>query len=312
MPLVQGFDLYLIVIVALIQVTRWFSNDRLREFFADAIAGVAFHLSHHKRRLVQDNLQNAFQNELSQPELERVTHSVFSSFWQEIFDWSYQDSRALAARAEIVGSEHLRAALAQGHGVILWESSSYGKRVVGKHLLHANGFDVTQIHAHLHAGGLGAGQRGMSRLLEQVILPYFDRRSRRIVRDVVYLDETPAMAFTRNLMQRLARNEILCVAIEGKVGLKHITLPFLNKSFPFATGMVNLAKMSGAPLIPVYCTPAANNTFRLELGPPLAMPKELDRQEFVEGVLRRQVSELDARIRQHPGWYWSWNLLDGK
>lgn len=312
MPLVQGFDLYLLVIITLIQISRAGSSDRLRELFVSTLATAAYHISRHKRQLIQDNLLNAFHETLSPSELERVTRGVFRSFWQEIFDWSYEDSKALAAHANIVGTEHLDAALKQGRGVILWESSAYGKRVVGKHLLHANGFDVTQIHAHLHAGGLGAGQRGMSRLLERVILPYFDRRTRRIVRDVVYLDEAPALGYTRNLLQRLARNEILCVAIEGKVGQKHITLPFLNKPFPFATGMVNLSKMSGAPLIPLYCTPAPNNAFQLELGAPLTLPIGLERQEFAEAVLSQQVCELDARIRQHPDWYWSWNLLDGK
>lgn len=312
MPLIQGFDLYLLVIIALIQVTRTLRNDRLRTGIVSLLALVAYHFSRRKQRRIQDNLQNAFQRSRAPAELNCITRAVFRAFWQEIFDWAHDDSNALAARAQIVGTEHLQAALAQGRGAILWESSSYGKRVVSKHLLHANGFDVTQIHARLHAGGLGAGQRGMSRLMERVILPYFDKRAHRIVRDIVYLDEDAGLGFTRTLARQLAQNAILCVAIEGRVGHKQITLPFLGKPYPFATGMVSLAKLGDAPLLPLYCTPGRNGTYRLDIGPPVSVPHDADRENYLRAVLAHQVCELDTRIRRHPEWYWSWNLLEGK
>lgn len=309
LPLVQGFDLYLLCIVSLIEITRMVNRDGLREFLVSTLAASAYRLSHRKRQQIRNNLQNAFHDALSPVELERITRSVFRAFWQEIFDWSYQDSKTLAKQAQIVGAEHLHAALAHGRGVILWESSSFGKRVIGKHLLHAIDFDVTQVHARLHAGGLGTGQRGMSRLLDRIILPYFDARTREIVRDVIYLDENAALGSTRNLLQHLTKNAILCVAIEGRLGQKHLTLPFLGKPYPFATGIVTLAKLSGAPLIPLYCTPAVKGTYRLEIGPPLPLPQDLERDALFESVLTRQVCDLDARIRRHPDWYWSWNLL---
>lgn len=312
MPLIHGFDLYLLVIVALIQVTRFLRIDRLRTGIASCLALAAYHLSRDKRRRIQTNLQNAFHGTRSPAELTGVTRAVFFAFWQEIFDWAYDDSHALAARAQIVGAEHLQAALAQGRGAILWESSSYGKRVVSKHLLHASGFDVTQVHARLHAGGLGSGQRGMSRLMERIILPYFDKRTRRIVRDIVYLDRDAGLGFTRTLAKQLAQNSILCVSLEGRVGQKQITLPFLGKPYPFATGIVSLAKLAGAPLLALYCTSDNNRTYRLEIGPPIPAPREGDREEYLSRVLTRQVCELDARVRLHPEWYWSWNLLEGK
>lgn len=312
MPPVQGFDLYLLCIVALIEIARRVQSDRLQRLIVSTLAVSAFHLSQHKRQHIITNLQCALPESMAPAQIEQITRNVFHAFWQEVLDWSREDSRALAAHAQIIGAEHLWTALAQNRGAILWESGSFGKRVISKHILKANGFAVTQIHARLHAGGLGAGGRGMSRLLERVILPYFDRRTRSIVHDTIYLDQDRGLGFTRNLAQRLAQNAILCVAVDGRAGQKHLTLPFLGKRVRFATGIASLARLADAPLLPLYCTPAPNGGWLLEIGPPLPFSPDLTRDALTASLLTRVVGELDARIRRNPDWYWGWNLLQGE
>ena len=56
---------------------------------------------------------------------------------------------------ELLGLEHLRVAIGQGKGAILWESSCFRRRLLAKQILHNNGFAVDQVHGENHLGGFG-------------------------------------------------------------------------------------------------------------------------------------------------------------
>lgn len=262
--------------------------------------------------MIAGALHYTFQGALSDTEIERITRGVFFEFWDEIFAWAYTDSNALAELTDVVGLEHLRAASFQGRGVILWECNSYGKRTVTKHVLHAHGIDVTQLHAYTHVGGMSAGGHGISRFAERVLVRYFDRRSREIEREVVYLHDGAGLGFTRELVKRLEQNAILCVAMEGKIGKHAVILPYLGLARPFQTGTPSLSRLTSAPLLPIYCVPTANGRYLLEIEPPLVQPTDVPRGQVVHSILARQVDKLDARIRAHPEWSSVWDRLFDK
>ncbi len=276
-----------------------------------AIANAAYLLSKRKRRTIERALQRAFDGRLTAQQVARITKQVYWEFWDEVFSLAYDGSFLPPIERRIAGAEHLDRALAQGHGAILWESSSYGKRMIAKHILHANGFRVCQVHARTHLGGLGVGNRGASRLVERLILPYVDGCERRVVREILYLDQDLSLSSSRQLYRWLEQNAIVCVAIEGRIKRKHVMLPFLGTLRPFATGLVSLARLSRAPLLPLYCTATTDGRLAVEIGAPVALPGDAaGRDEVILGVLTAQVAALEARIRKNPEWYWGWNLLD--
>ena len=81
---------------------------------------------------------------------------------------------------------------------------------------------------------------------------YVDACERRVVREILYLDQDLRLSSTRQLYRWLEQNAIVCVALEGRMERKHVLLPFLGKPRPFATGLVSLARLSRAPLLPLY------------------------------------------------------------
>lgn len=299
-------DFYLLAVMVWIEGLALFQSPRLNQWAARAISFIAYQLSRKKRHLLETNLQRAYANTMTRSEIDPLTRQVFFEFWDEMFCWAYRDVNALVARAQIVGLEHLRDALARGRGVILWESGGFGKRVVAKQLLHALGIKVTQVHAAHHAGGIGVGESSL--LLTRVVLPYFDARIREITRAVIYLKEDD-FSSTRALFQALTQEQILCLALEGSNGKNHLRLSFLGGHKQFATGGVNLTKLSGAPLLPIYCTRAGNKDFLLEFGAPIELPKESSREQIVAAALTHQTQALEARIREKPAWYRDWSLL---
>src|SRR5436190_23943373 len=129
MPLLHWFDLYLLVVIALIELARALGAPRWRRMIVRVIALTAYHLSAHKRRQIENNLRGVFGDTMEPRVMQDLTRRVFHRYWQETFEWVHTDSQALAVRVRIEGLEHLRAALARGCGVILWESNSFGERL---------------------------------------------------------------------------------------------------------------------------------------------------------------------------------------
>ncbi len=311
MPLVHAFDLQLLGVFSLVRSSAMFRQLRWHQSLVAAIANAAYVLPTRKRRTIEEALQRAFDGRLTAQQVARITKQVYWEFWDEVFSLAYEGSFLPPIERRIAGVEHLDRALARGHGAILWESGRYGKRVIAKHILHANGFPVCQVHARTHLGSMGVGNRGTSRLVERVILPYADACERRVVREILYLDDDLKLSATRQLYRWLEQNAIVCVAVEGRMERKHVLLPFLGKPHPFATGLVSLARLSRAPLLPLYCTATTDGRLAVEIGAPVPLPDDAaGRDGVILGVLTAQVAALEARIRNNPEWYWGWNLLD--
>lgn len=310
MRLIQRRDLYMVAVIGVIEGVRLGSPRLLRPGAARALGGLAYRVSRQKRRRIERQLTYTFGESLGASRQRTIVQQSFVEFWDEMLCWSETAlPRSVDAQAQLCGVEHLQAALARGRGAILWESNGFGKRLLSKQILHAHGFDLVQVHALGHVGGIGADPAKASRLQRHFVNPYFDTRLRRFVRHIIYLPGAETLTFTRELLQCLHQNQIICIPIEGHLGQKKITLPFLGQVRGFATGTVNLARMSGAPLLPLFCLPLPEGGYLLEIGKAIQIGDESPREEHLRAALVQMVNELDARVRAHPEWYRHWNFL---
>lgn len=303
MLLLRRYDLYLLGVLGLIQGARWFSFSSPDKWLTRILAELAFRFSTLKRHQIERNLKIGLSAYAGKPAPRQLILEIFRAFWIEMFEWARDDS-FFAPRATVHGAEHLQTALARGKGAILWESSGFGGRIATQGILTGQGYALTPIHAFRHFGGIGAGDDRNSWVLGHIIHAYFDRRERKRVREIIYLHGDTSLAFTRTLLERLSQNQILSVAFEGPFGQKGIVLEFLGQPRRFATGTVNLAKLSGAALLPVFCTPTPTGGYALEILPPLDV-----QSKSTDTVLRKNLHNLESRIRAHPEWYRQWNIL---
>src|SRR5690349_897969 len=130
MPLVHRFDLYLLVVIALIELAAASGSRLFRRWLVAVISFAAYHLSRGKRQLIEKNLQSAFGAALDPHTQAVVTKQIFQAFWRETFDWVLVVTDASLPRVQIKGIEQLRAAIELGQGAILWESNSLGPRLL--------------------------------------------------------------------------------------------------------------------------------------------------------------------------------------
>ena len=310
MRFLEARDLYLLLVIALMKAASWAPLLSLKEFLVNSIAFAAYHLSMTKRRISEKNLSEVFDGELDRRQVRRTVKGAFYEFWRDAFSLLPSSTeRAALERASVHGAEHLECALKKGRGVVLWESSGFGRRNLAKQILRKRRFSIHQLHAENHLGGFGGSGTSTSRVRRQVIRPFFERREQRFLAEIIYLPNSDSLAFTRILLGCLKQNAILCSAGDGRSGQKRIALPFLGRTGLFSTGMVSLARVSGASILPMFCLQERSGETSLVIESPIRIETDVERERSLEDSVIQYVRLLESYVREHPEKYRSWHLL---
>ncbi|MEX0805590.1 MAG: lysophospholipid acyltransferase family protein [Candidatus Binatia bacterium] len=311
MKLITAKDLYLLSVITLIEAANRLSSGRLRPLFARGVAFLAYWLSRRKRRMSEKNVVQAFEGKLSRERARDIVKGSFYQFWLEIFSMPCSSGPEAADTISICGLEHLQDTLEQGKGAILWESSYFGRRNLAKYILHRNGFAIDQVHARNHMGGFAASGDAQSWTRDRVIRPFFDERQRSFVREIIYLTDPDFLIFARTMANRLRNNGILCISADGPRGHKFISVPFLGRTVSIPTGIASLAKVSGAPIMPLFCYADAKGRTSLNILPPVRIPSDLQREEALETTVLQFTDLLESYVRRYPEQYRNWHSFWG-
>lgn len=310
MKFIKGKDLYFLLIIGLIKIVHGLSSSTLRGLFANTIALAAYQCSRDKRRKGEENLLKTFNGNIDATRRRRIVREAFAEFWQEVFSLApLRKEKTELRRVDLHGMEHLDSALKKGRGIILWESSHFGRRNLAKQILHEHGFTVHQVHAENHLGGFFNERVPGSWVRHHLVKHFFDKCEKQFVKEIIYLSGSDSLAFTRILWGRLKQNAILCISGDGNLGQKRIPRAFLGHIGLFPTGMVSLAKISGAPILPVFCFQEGNGQTKLIIEPPIHIERGVDRELGLENSITQYVSLLESYIRRYPGMYRNWQSL---
>ena len=311
MKFIQANDLYFLAVIALIKMVDWSSSLRLKDYVVRGIVFTAYQLSRNKRRLSQANLSQTLSERLSERQQRDIVKGAFREFWEDVFSLSLsRQEKAALKGVEISGVEHLQNALRERKGAILWESSSFGKRHLAKHILHENGVALYQVHAERHLGGFRSGNGAATWVRHYIAKPFFERREKQFVTEIIYLPDSDSLVFTRRLLALLRQNAILCITGDVEFGRKLISQPFLGHTKLFATGMVSLAKTSGASILPMFCVQEPGSKTRLIIERPIRIDTGVEREQGLENSIAEYVGLLESRIRRYPEQYRSWHYID--
>jgi lauroyl/myristoyl acyltransferase len=93
-------------------------------------------------------------------------------------------------------------------------------------------------------------------------------------------------------------------------GPNAVSARFLGSEFEFSTTWVMLAALSGAPVVPVYCTMSANAAHSLEFLPRSWVPSSTAHPGEIASWVQRSLDETEKRVREHPSnsneyFFWS-------
>jgi len=95
----------------------------------------------------------------------------------------------------------------------------------------------------------------------------------------------------------------------GGEGHKFVPAQFLGARQQFATGVVSLARMTGASLIPVFCFKQDDGVDHLVLEKPINLESSGDGDEALEQIVTKYARLLESYIRKHPDQWYRWHNL---
>jgi lauroyl/myristoyl acyltransferase len=288
-------DLYLLSILAIITGIEWSDSTQIQKGAAQFIASLAHQVSAAKRKRTSTHLKRLFGGSKSEADYRALVATIFLTFWQDVFELADLSSQQRVLQAVPIGGlDHLREALEEGRGAILLEPSHFGQRHRSKKILHAHGFRLYQLHAHAHFGGLvSEHDTGFRR---KFLRPAIERRTLRFVEEIIYIQPNASLAFTRRLFDILHQNGILCLSGEGRQSQKRTEFEILGETREFASGAFSLAKVTGAPVLPLFCWRTGEGLTQIVIEPPL----ELERG------MQGYISLLGSYIQQFPDQYAHW------
>jgi lauroyl/myristoyl acyltransferase len=307
LSLIRPFDCYLLLVAALIALTRRLNSFRFRRLLSAALGRTAFHLGREKRRRHLEGLKRYFGERV--PDCPRtIVADAFRSFWADLFSLAILSREGEnLARIPVVGEEWLVAALKAGRGAILWESNAFGMRNLAKQVLSLRGFRMTQVHVAHHLGGIANDGLHRSWVRRKVVQPFFEGCEKPYIEDFIYLPtDSPSLAFSRRLLAALDQNRILCSASDGAVGRQKMAAKLLGRPREFTTGMVSLARSAGAPLLPLFCLPSPEGGFQVIIERPVRLLRTGDRDRDLRDSLQDFAALFETHIARHPGWYRLW------
>ena len=280
----------------------------------DGLARVAYGLSRPKRELIEHHLELAFGSQLEPTRKRSLVLACFREFWQEMVDWVPQSSdRPEAAQTPVRGLEHLEQALAAGHGAILWESNGFSRRVRGKQALYAKGVQLYQTHGATHLGVIDTRPEHGTWIRRRLLRGTYERRERAFVADIVEIPLHATVSSGRVYLKHLRRNRALCMAGDGQIARKHYPVRLLGRTVWFAPGAVKLARVSGAPLLPIFWVPEGADAPALEIDPPIVPDPSGDAEQGIVECLQQFADALERRVLRWPHAYRNWHLLgDGE
>ena len=309
MKLLDSEDLVFVPPILLALAVRRIPIAAPRRILAHALGKLACVISRRKRRKIEKALLAAYGLSLSERETQAIVLRSLRSVWEEMFQLvAGPAARSEFNGCEVKGLEHLQSSLAKGRGAILWESNGMGARWMPKRILLEHGFGVHQIHGYNNLGGFLTLDAAGSRLKADFIKPFFDRCETYFLSGASYLPRNGSLGILRELERRLRRNEIICSAADGPLGHLHLSLPFLGSNVRFSTGMVSLAKLTGADLLPMFCVRTPEGGYKLTVEGPINLKRLESRKENYRASLAEYSQLLESCVRRYPAQYRNWHL----
>jgi lauroyl/myristoyl acyltransferase len=285
-------DFYFLTVIALIRLAAWSGSPRFADALANTIARIAWFAPTAKKRDMVARLPRS------------IARRTYRTFWQDAFALAGTMQTVDTQRIPMQGLEYLQQALAAGHGAILLETSFFGRRHLGRIVLHAHGVTIAEVHATDHLAGFWSERD--THVRRHTVRPFLEGCERRFVQEILYVSRADAsLAFTRQLLNVLQQNRVLCLSGEGRIGQKAVEVSFLGRQRRFVTGPMSLAKLAGAPVLPLFCWRDIDDRVHVTIEPPIDLHGSARSTEAGAAAYARL---LEMYVRRFPSEYYGWHV----
>jgi KDO2-lipid IV(A) lauroyltransferase len=247
------------------------------------IAGIIFAMVGRNRRATMANLE-VILGEHSRSRVALLAFKTFAEFAHCFTESTeFYSPRCKPVRFDVAEENSLADALRRGRGAVI-------------------------VTAHL--GNWGIAAKGLREYSVPVNLVMARERNtsiqeyaRNLKEDagvrVIYSDTSVFSSF--NMIRALRNNEIVAMQLDRPVGAGGMrTLPFFGRAALFPSGPFILARLAGAPIIPVFAPRLGVRHYGVHIGRSHEVQKDSGDAGTLDRVMREVISELETVVRAHP------------
>jgi lauroyl/myristoyl acyltransferase len=184
------------------------------------------------------------------------------------------------------GLDHIDNALLNGKGAII-QVAHFGSFLLPVIYLGLLGYPVTQIAREI---------KKPHKSLFATFLNYIRTKDDgRLPIKFFYFKSMP-----KALVQKLRNNEVVAIAIDGRRAQHFIDVNFLGKNARLASGIVRLAALTGAPILPTFCVRQPDDTQKVIVEQAFSLEQKEDKDKMVKDNLERLIAITAEYVKKYP------------
>ena len=247
-------------------------------------AGLFYALVPEARRVVERNIDGVL-GEAPLLETRRRSYSLFLHYAQSVANlYRLHLGLPITLEPEFTGRENLDAALARGRGIVsltghlgAWQLMPY---------LIRRGKEVPPMT-------IAMAEEPNARVSE------FEQKYRERL-DIVYTTSSPFALL--ELARVLREGKIVGMQLDRALAGPKVEIPFCGRPAWFPTGAAMLARISGAPMLPIFATYTDSSRRRVTVHyeAPIDVTHTSDRERDLAEGTRRAVDVYERFVRRYP------------
>ena len=256
-----------------------------------ASLGKAFYLLVSKyRRRGRKNLTYAFGTEKSRPERDTLLRACMEDIGKNFMEVMHAfglSAEQLRQKIEIVGTEHLDRARAEGKGVIAFSAHLGNFILIGPRLI-ADGYPFSVVARDPK---------------DPQIAQFFRHMRERF--GIGSIPDKPKRECIVQCLKCLRDNGILFLQIDQNAAPDDPWVEFFNWLVPTFKGPVVFSLRTGAPVLPFFMVRQPDNRLKLIIEPQVVFEQDADKEEEIKKNVALLTRITEEHIRRYPEqWWW--------
>jgi phosphatidylinositol dimannoside acyltransferase len=251
-------------------------------WLARRVGALLYRFSPRLRAVFTHNIRHVLGPDADEERLEALVRQAFVNVAKghhDLFRVNRLSIEQIRERVEIEGMSHLTEALRLGRGAVVVTAHVGNVDIVGQVPL-AYGIPITGAAMHIEP----------ERLFRYTLR----------LRQSHGLRLLPSNGPMLGLIRALKRGEIIALPCDRLTGDSARWVEFFGSPARLPDGPVRIALRTGAPLIPAFVLRRADNSFVIQVQPPLALKRTGDNEADVAGGMEGVVRAMEAHIARHP------------
>jgi KDO2-lipid IV(A) lauroyltransferase len=250
-----------------------------------------------KTQIIKNDLRVLFGN-LSEPDLDIILRRTMQNFRKDLLEiWTFPklNRNKINKISYFEGFEHLQNALDKGKGAILC-ITHFGSWKIILPALGYNGYKVHQIAANPLTF-----EKDTEASSHNIIMKLELESESSLPAKFIYLDEGKSI---RQIYRVLANNEIVVISLDGIIGGKRMSMPFLNGTLLLSTGGASLSLSTEAPSLPIFIVRQKDNKHKIVIHEPVAnLNNGFGKEAFIDMWMKSYTRLFEHYVQSYPDHY---------